>query len=178
MISLVKDKYLNNLFIRTLLSLILLILVNILIKYNTFYNMIYQSIYSYQIDYAYIRSKTKYIIGNILGNKDKYVSSNKLLYKSIEEYGNGYKLITDFHYVINAIKPGTVIFIGTKEDLGQTVIIESESGICYWYSSIENISVNLYDYIDTSTIIGSTKEDYLIITLSKDNEYLTYEENI
>lgn len=177
-ISLVKDKYLNSLFIRTVISLLLLIITSVLINITSVYNTLYKLIYEMDVDYSYISSKTKYIIGNILGNKDKYVSSNKLFYKEIKEYGNGYKLMTDNHYIINAIKSGTVIFIGNKDSLGPTVIVESASGVCFWYSGLENISVNLYDYIDTNTIIGSTLEDYLILTISKDNEYLSYEENI
>ncbi len=106
------------------------------------------------------------------------MSSNKLLYKSIEKYGNGYKLATDPHYVINNIKSGVVVYIGNKDDLGMTVIVESSSGVCYWYSNIEYISVNLYDYIDEEAIIGSTIDDYLILTISKDNEYLSYEDAI
>ena len=177
-ISLVKDKYLNNLFLRSVISIILLIIISFLLKFNYGYDVIYKLVNDTKIDYYYINSKTKYIIGNILGKKEQFVSSNKLKYKSIERYQNGYKLMTEPNYVINSIKPGVVIFIGNKENLGSTVIVESPSGICYWYSNIEYISVNLYDYIDEKRIIGSTIDDYLILTISKDNEFLDYEEYI
>lgn len=177
-ISLAKDKYLNSLFIRSTIAIILLIFISVMLKLNYGYDFLYKMVYDTKIDYYYINSKTKYIIGNILGKKEKFVSSNKLIYKSIEKYQNGYKLMTEPNYVINNIKPGVVIYIGNKDDLGMTVIVESDNGICYWYSNIEYISVNLYDYIDEKKIIGSTIDDYLILTISKDKEYLNYEENI
>lgn len=177
-ISLVKDKYLNSLFLRSIISIILLIIISTLLKFNCGYDFIYKLVNNTKIDYYYINSKTKYIIGNIIGKKEQFVSSNKLIYKSIQEYQNGYKLTTEPNYVINNIKSGIVIFIGNKENLGPTVIVESSSGVCFWYSNIENISVNLYDYIDEKKIIGSTIDDYLILTLSKDNEFLDYEEYI
>lgn len=177
-ISLVKDKYLNNLFIRTIISIILLVAISCLLKFNYAYDFLYKVVNDTKVDYYYINSKTKSLIGNILGKKEQFVSSNKLIYKSIEPYENGYKLTTEPNYVINSIKPGVVIFIGNKENLGQTVIVESSSGVCYWYSNIEYISVNLYDYIDEKKIIGSTIDDHLILTISKDNEFLDYEEYI
>lgn len=178
MIFLGKDKYLNSLFKRSLISISLLVGISLTLKLGYGYDLFYKLINDTKVDYYYINSKTKYIIGNIFGKKEQFVSSNKLLYKQIEEYENGYKLYTEPHYVINNIKPGVVIFIGNKDNLGMTVIVESTSGVCYWYSNIEYISVNLYDYIDENTIIGSTIDDYLILTLSKGKEYLSYEENI
>lgn len=177
-ISLVKDKYLNSLFIRTIISIILLIIISCLLKFNYAYDFIYKAVNDTKIDYYYINSKTKSLIGNILGKREKFVSSNKLIYKSAEKYENGFKLTTEPNYVINSIKSGLVIFIGNKDNLGPTVIIENSSGVCFWYSNIEYISVNLYDYVDESKIIGSTIDDHLILTISKDNEYLNYEEYI
>ncbi len=177
-ISLVKDKYLNNLFIRTIISIILLIVISFSLKFNSAYDIFYRLVNDTKIDYYYINSKTKSIIGNILGKREQFVSSNKLIYKSIEKYGNGFKLTTEQNYVVNSITPGVVIFIGNKENLGPTVIVESSSGVCYWYSNIEYISVNLYDYIDEKRIIGSTIDENLILTISKDNKYLNYEDYI
>lgn len=178
MILLEIGKYLNNLFKRAFLSLIILLLISFALKNNYFYDEIYNMIYSSNIDFSYVKSKTKLLMGNILRRQEKFVSSNKLIYKNIEKINNSYKLYTDANYVINNINPGVVIFIGNKETLGYTVIVEGDNGIDYWYSNIENISVNLYDYIDSSAIIGSTISDYLILTLTKDSEYLSYEEYI
>jgi len=175
-ISLDIKKYLNSLFIRTFIALILLFLCSYLLRYNYYYDEIYASVHTDVLDFSYIKSKTRFFIGHILGKRNAFVSSNTLQYKEIKKAFNGVKLTTDRHYVVNALKSGTVIFIGNKENLGNTIIIEGEDGVNIWYSNLENISIHLYDYVEASSILGSTIEDYLYITLTKDDDYLDYEE--
>lgn len=143
---------------------------------DNIYYQTYKIVFESDIDFQYIKSKSKYLLGSIIDNKSHFVSSNKLLAKNIEKKNNSYYLYLDPNYVITNINSGVVTFIGKKDNLGETVIVSSDNGINYWYSNIENISVNLYDYIDTDTIIGSIVDDHLILTLMKDNRYLDYED--
>lgn len=130
------------------------------------------------IDFSYVRSKTNILFGTFLNKKTHYVSSERVRYKSIEEYMNGYKLTVDKNYVIKSINNGVITFIGNIEGLGKTIIINCDDGTNISYGALENISVNLYDYIDANTIIGSTVDNYLYLVFEKNKEYLSYEEYI
>lgn len=168
----IKLKNVQNLLKRTITVTILFFFFCILIDSNLVSkNIIYDSI----IDFSYFRSKTNILLGNILNKKDIFVSSEKIYYKNIEKYNNSYRLEVDNSYILKSIDNGVVVFIGNKENLGMTVIINCDDGTNIWYSNIENISVNLYDYINKDTIIGSSKDTSIYLTFIKDNEYQSYE---
>lgn len=169
----IKLKNIQNLLKRTIIAIILFFFFCILIDNNIISkNIIYENI----IDFSYFRSKTNILLGNILNKKDIFVSSEKIRYKSIQKYHNSYRLEVDSSYVLKSMDNGVVVFIGNKEKLGPTVIINCDDGTNIWYSNLENISVNLYDYIAKDNIIGSSKDDYIYLTFIKDNEYQSYEE--
>ena len=56
--------------------------------------------------------------------------------------------------------------------------MQGNDGVDIWYSGVTSSELKVYDYIESTTIIGITSEDYLYITLNKDGEYLNYEEYI
>ena len=74
-------------------------------------------------------------------------------------------------YTLNS---GIVVYIGQKEKLGNTVIIQGTDGIDYWYSNIDNLSVNLYDYVEKDIVLGTSINEYIYLTILKDGEYLNY----
>lgn len=153
--------------------LIIFIITSFLLKNKIISTFIFDDYF----DYSYFRSKTNYLLG-IFRNKSSFVSSDKLEYKNVSKYNNSYKFITDKYYVIKNLKSGLVVYIGNKDNLGNTIIINGDNGINYWYSNLDNISVSLYDYVDINTVIGSVKDNYFYLTLMKDKEYLNYEEYI
>ena len=75
---------------------------------------------------------------------------------------------------IYPFKSGIVVFIGEKEDYGNTVIIQGMDGIDYWYGNITNLGVKLYDYVETKNIIGQAKDNKLYVLFMKDNKILDY----
>lgn len=168
-----ERKYINNLIIRTIISLILFFLMYYLLNNENIYKIVFDN----TIDFTYIRSKVNKLLGNIT-NKDYFVVSEKLEYQSVSKYHNSYKFITGYNYVISSLKTGVVTYIGNKDDLGSTVIVTSDDGYDYYYSNLENINVKVYDYIENNTILGSTKGNYFYLTISKDNEYFNYEDFI
>jgi len=105
-----------------------------------------------------------------------YVTSEKIIYKDITKHNNSYKLVVDNNYVIKSLSEGVVVFIGNIEGLGKTVTICSNDGVNISYSNIENISVNMYDYINKNTIVGSVIYNNLYLTFEKNKEYLSYDE--
>lgn len=158
-----------------IISLLLFFCISLLIDNNLLNKNI---IFTNSIDFSYIRSKANILFGNLINKDDIYVSSEKIIYKDITPYKNGYLLTVDKNYVIKSLKNGVVIFIGDKEEFGTTVIINCDDGTNISYSSLENISVNLYDYINKDTILGSTIDNKLYLEFIRDKEYISYEEYI
>lgn len=165
-------KYISKIY----LSAIVFIIISIVLMQDKLYYQAYSLVFESDINFQYIKSKSKYLLGSIVDNKSHFVSSNRLVPKNIVKKDNSYYLYLDSNYVISNFNSGVVTFIGKKDNLGNTVIVSSDNGINYWYSNIENISVNLYDYIETDTIIGSIIDDHLILTLMGNNRYLNYED--
>lgn len=163
-----KD-YLN----RILLSIIIFFFLCLSIDYSWINP---NNILKNSIDFSYIRSKSRILFGKPVLKNDLYVTSEKIKYYSIEKYKNGYKLLVDNNYVIKNIKAGVVIFIGNIDSLSKTIKIESSDGLIISYSGLENISVNMYDYIEINKVLGSTVENNLYLSFEKDKEYLSYEE--
>lgn len=166
-------KSIKNYLNRILLSIIIFFFLCLIID-NKLVNQDY--ILKNSIDFSYIRSKTRILFGNLINKKDLYVTSEKIIYKDISKYNNSYKLLVDSNYVIKSIEEGVVVFIGNIEGLGKTITVNSKNGVDISYSNIENISVNMYDYINKNTILGSVVDNNLYLTFEKNKEYLSYEE--
>ena len=69
-----------------------------------------------------------------------------------------------------------MVYIGEKEDYGNTVIIQGVDGVDIWYGNLTNVSVKLYDYLEKDKLIGETLDDTLYLVIKKDNEYIKYED--
>lgn len=68
-----------------------------------------------------------------------------------------------------------MVFKGNKDEINNLVIVQSSDGFDIWYGLLENINVNIYDYINEGSLIGSAdKVFYLAIT--KDNKFYSYDE--
>lgn len=165
----------TKIFIKYFILLLFFIISIYLLKYNKLNYKYY--LFDNSLDYSYFRSKINFIIGKITNNKNEYVSSIKLEYKNVSKFNNSYKFETDSNYVLNNLYSGIVIFIGEKPELGNTIIVNGDNGVNYWYSNLNNINVSLYDYIDKNIILGSV-DNYFYLTLIKNNEYLAYEKYI
>jgi len=70
-----------------------------------------------------------------------------------------------------------VVFIGEKENYGNTVIIENLDGVNFWYGNINTTSVKLYDYIEKGSYVGEANGE-LYLVFSRDGNYLDYEKYI
>lgn len=164
-----------NILTKTFISLIFLIISVLIFKNEKIYYQYHKILFDNNIDFAYIRSKTNYLFGKVIFNKENYVSSEKFRYYSIDKIDNHYLLEVDSNYIINNLKSGVVCFIGDKQNYGNTVIIEGDDGITISYSNLENINVNLYDYIEEGIIIGNTIDNNLILGFKNGDEYISYE---
>lgn len=180
-----SDKKINKFLYKTLIKILIIILLTIvtlilLKKYPKFKSKFYEEVYENNISFAKVNHLYKNLFGNPIPfsdyfeSKTKPVFNEKLTYYKSEDYLDGVKLIVDKNYLTPSLESGMVIFIGDKDNYPNTVIIEQVNGINVWYSNIENINVNLYDYIDKGTLIGSTITDELYLVYKKDGKILDY----
>lgn len=177
-----QRKYVNNLIARLLIGLI--IFFGVIIATNTskpVNNFIEETVLKDNMSFSKITELYNKYFGSIvplqsIGSDDKTVFNEKLSYEEIKNYQSGYELTVKENYLVPVINSGIIVFIGEKEELGNTVIIQGIDGVDYWYSNVENLSSSLYDYIGKGEYLGTTKNDKLYLTFKKENDYLEYDE--
>jgi len=165
-------------FSKLLISIVITLIILILIKSsNDFKTLFYKKIYNTNISFAPISNIYEKYIGklDIFDNKViKPVFNESLAYKNIETYKDGVKLELQNNLVpIN--ESGIVVYIGEKENYGNTVIIQRIDGVDEWYGGIINVNVKLYDYVNKGTLLGES-DKYLYLVYKKDGNILNYEE--
>ena len=89
-----------------------------------------------------------------------------------------YRFNYGIDYQIEALMSGIIVFIGDKDDLGNTVIVQGNDGIDIWYSGISLKEYGLYDYVSKGDILGLSSDVYVTISIYEDGELLKYEEYI
>ncbi len=184
-----KNNSNNNFFYKFGLKVLFVILLTISIliilkKYPNLKEKFYTEVYEKNISFASINNLYKNTFGNPIPfsnyfeSKTKPVFSEKLHYYQSSKYQDGVKLVVDKNYLVPSLESGMIVFIGDKDNYPNTVIIEQVNGIDVWYSNLENINVNLYDYIDKGSLIGSTIDDNLYLVYKKDGKVLDYNDYI
>ncbi len=176
-----KIKYLKGLITRILLSIILVISICIFIKVdNKYENIINNYIFKDSLEFTKINKWYQDNFGKVIpavkDNTDLVFSSNDLQSSKYEKYQDGVKFSLSKNSPVSLLNGGIVVFIGEKDNYGNTLILQGNDGIDYWYGGITNVNVNLYDYLEKDTLIGETSADYLYLVLQKDNQYMSYEE--
>jgi stage IV sporulation protein FA len=178
----VKNKsfiYINQLLITSLLTIITLIVLKSNIKLKEIF---YEQVYEKNISFAQINNWYQNKFGspipfsNLLEEKTETVFSENLTYSSKEQYEEGVKLVVNANYLVPSLETGMVIFVGEKENYGNTVIVEQVNGVEVWYSNITS-SVQIYDYIEKGTLIGEA-DGLLYLVFKKDGNILNYEDYI
>ena len=178
-----KIKYYKFLITRVLLSIILIISICIFIKIDD-KNILYIEKYVFKESLEFTKINNWYqenlgeIIPSVKNDTNLVFSSGELKAKDYVYYEDGVKINLSKNSPVSSLNGGIVVFIGEKDNYGNTLILQGNDGIDYWYGGISNISVNLYDYIEKDTLLGETNNEYLYIVLQKDGKYLKYEEII
>lgn len=175
-------KYFKNLISRTLIAIIFVLGSVIFTNISTDNTKLYKS-YVFEESLSFTKINNWY--QSLFGDVDIAPSTNEeatdvflssINYSNIENYQNGVKLTTGTNEVISVITSGIVVYIGEKENLGNTIIIQGNDGVDIWYSNLTDTDIAIYDYIESGTILGTTNSDYIYLTINKDGKYLTYEE--
>ena len=176
------QKYLSNLLSKFLLSIIFLMVSIILIKSNSNIKTFYQKdILTKQINFTKFNDfYTKYF-GNILPDytvpsvPTQMASNTEFDYNNGTPYLNGTKLETTENYPVPIITSGIIVFLGEKDSLGPTCIVQGIDGVDIWYSHIDTSSLNLYDYVTEGKILAPTESNYFYLTIDSNGNYLTYD---
>ena len=175
-------KYIRDFVIRCMLCIIIFLVISIICYFsdnnllwfkNNVYNNNLNFVYFNKIYNKYIN---KYLPFDIY--EEEVVMSEGLVYKDKKEFLNGVSLNVGKNYNMYSLCGGIVVYIGEKDDLGKTIIIQGTDGVDYWYSNIDNLSVNLYDYIEKDVLLGVSKSENIYLTFFKNGEYINYEEFI
>lgn len=168
------SKYLTKFLLAIIFFLISVIFTNISDKNLLFYK---EYVFTESLPFTKIKGWYEDLFGEVLPKEDNTatVFNGKLVYKSIENYESGEKLVVNANSLVNNLTSGIVVYSGDKDNYGNTVIIQGIDGVDIWYGNLENVSVNLYDYIEAGTVIGQTKDENLYLVIKKDNEFIKYE---
>jgi len=176
-----KIEYLKFLLTRILLSIILLISTCIFLKIDD-KNILLVEKYLFEDSIEFTKINNWYndnmgeIIPAVKDNTNLVFSSNDIKTSDYEEYENGVKIKLSKNQPVSILNGGIVVFVGEKDNYGNTLILQGNDGIDYWYGNITNLTVNLYDYLEKDTLIGETSSEYLYLVLQKNGEYIKYEE--
>ncbi len=173
-------KYIKSLLSRSLVTLIFVLGSIIFTNISDDFKKLYQEVVlENSLEFMKINQFYEKIFGKVDITKkesDTTMVFQDITYTNIEPFKNGAKLTVGGREVVNVITSGIIVFIGDKDDLGNTIIIQGNDGVDIWYSNITDNDIKVYDYIEKGSILGTSNSEYIYITISKDGKFLTYEE--
>ena len=159
------------------ITLVLLIIMKTSVKFKTMY---YKYVYDTNITFTKFNNLyNKYFkdlnIKDIVNkDKTKTVSGEKISYSKQDKYKDGVKFTVSNNYSVPVLESGIIVFIGNKDEYGNSIIVQQINGIDLLYGNIENTNYKLYDYVKKGDILG-TSINYLYLVFKKDGKVLDYE---
>ena len=177
-----KLKYAKNLISRVLITVIFVLGSIIFTNISGDNKALYQKyVLEDSLEFTKINELYQSVFGDVdIAKKDNNTDSEVVFgdvsYTNIEPFKNGVKLTVGMNEAISVITSGIVVFIGEKDDLGNTVIIQGNDGVDIWYSNITDTDISVYDYIEAGSILGSSNSEDIYLTINKDGEFINYEE--
>ncbi len=174
-------RYGNKILITVALVLITLIFTKISDANKTFIN---RHLFEQSFKFARVNYYYRKYFGNILPfqniviDTEKKVFNEKLVYKDANKYYDGAKLSVSKNYLIPVLESGIVVFIGNKENYGDTVIVQQTNGIDVWYGNVKNINASMYEYVEKGKLLGEVNGEELYLVFQKEGKYLNYKDFI
>ena len=157
---------------KILLSIIFILSSLIFVEYGENEKLFKDEVLNNNISFSELRSYyDKYFKGDKVSNED----NNDMLVNNVMEYeyiDGRYKYLKED---VSLIQSGIVVYVGEKDNLGNTVIVQGIDGIDVWYSNVTDVRVSLYDYVSKGDNIALSKEYYLV-SLMKDGTLISYDE--
>ncbi len=176
-----NNKYFKNFTVRFMICTIMLFIILIISKQNTkFKDFIKNKLFSEEFNFSiFNKYYNKYVVNPISKLTDDImvfnIDNNSNNIEVIEE-DDKVKIKTNTNEV-KVVQSGIVVYIGVKEDSGNTVIIQQSDGTDCTYSNLDNINVNMYSYQTKDSILG-TYSDYYYLYFEKDKKSVNYKDYI
>lgn len=173
------DSILNRILITGVLTILCLIFLKKDASFKKFFN---ENIISVNFNFSSVNNLYKKYFGGALPFSDLLSStdtvfSEKLSYDGFSDYLDGVSLNVGPDYLVPTLDTGLVVFVGYKENYGNTIIVQQSNGIDVWYSNLSNISVDMYEYVSKGSFIGSC-ENNLYLVFKKDGNVLDYKKYV
>lgn len=165
----------NKLLTAVLICVICLIIMEYSPKFKVFMN---DKVLGENISFGYIGKLYNKYFGDVLPtdkNSTVSVFKEKINYKNIEKYHDGFKLEVSTNYLVPVIEEGVVVYIGEKDEYGKVIVVEQTDGVNIIYGNLNTDNVKLYDYLEKGSFLGEVLDEVLYLVLEKDGEYLDLE---
>ena len=174
-------KYVKGLLSRSLFAIIFVLGSVIFTNISDSNKELYQKyVLEDSLEFTKINELYQNIFGTVDITKDNHSDAEtvfgSITYTNIESFKNGSKLTVGMNEVVSAITSGIVVFIGEKDELGNTIIIQGNDGVDIWYSNITDTDIKVYDYVEAGSILGTSNSEDIYLTISKDGQFMSYEE--
>lgn len=179
-----KSKMLYSFITKVLICLIIFVSLLIILKINpNLKNKIGEVVYEDNFSFAYINDLYKKYFGSILPfddiiPTDEKVFNEKLKYSESNLYKDGVELTVTNNYLVPVLESGIVVFIGEKDNYGNTIIIQQINGIDVWYGNVSLGDIKIYDYVTKGSLLGEVTNNKLYLVFQKEGKYLDYKEYI
>ena len=166
---------------KLLLSIIFLLASIILINRSDKVKAFYQeNIYTNSWSFTKFNSLYNKYFGSLVKDYQvpdtSSVFNETLSYSHIEDYLNGSILSVSNNYMVPVIESGIIVYLGDKDALKNTCIVQGVDGVDIWYSNIDISKLTLMDYVNKGEFLSTTLSDKLYLTLERGNEYIKYED--
>ncbi|HCY44626.1 MAG TPA: hypothetical protein DHU33_04300 [Firmicutes bacterium] len=177
-----KVKALSRRIVSKLLLSIIFLLVSIILinrsdKVKAFYQ---ENIYTNSWSFTKFNSLYNKYFGSLVKDYQvpdtSSVFNETLSYSHIEDYLNGSILSVSNNYMVPVIESGIIVYLGDKDALKNTCIVQGVDGVDIWYSNIDISKLTLMDYVNKGEFLSTTLSDKLYLTLERGNEYIKYED--
>ena len=171
---------------RTLISGIFLLSVLCMIKMNPdTKKQVYQTVYGSNFSFASFQKWYQKNFGNLFPEnitknmgKDQMVFQETFVYQKKEDIENGVRVSVSRGYLMPALESGLVVFMGEKEGVGNTLIIQQVNGVDAWYVGVEPKDLKLYDYVEKGSLLGEVREKTLDLYFQKEGAFVSYKDYI
>lgn len=180
-INSIFSKFLSKILLVTVITLVILISLK---NNNSLKTKFYKYVYDTHFSFATVNKLYENTFGSPLPFKDLFnqtsspVFSETLHYNTASIYYDGVMLGVEKNLLVPVLESGMVIFVGNKDNYGDTVIIEQVDGIECWYGNVTNLNVKMYDYVEKGSILGNSNDDKLYLVYKKDGVNLDYQKFI
>ena len=176
-----RSSFINNIFSKVLLSVIFFLSSMIFINYSDENKALYKEyVFDKSFDFSYFTNTYNKYFGSILPvseiPSDTLVFNENISYNSIDKYNDGYVLNVGSNYLVPFLQSGIIVFVGDKDNYGNTIIVQGIDGVDIWYCNVTLTNYTLYDYVESGSVLGESISEDIYLFFSKDGNYIGYEE--